>query len=118
MMEYIIDKDLDSIFDVVDTGHRHDGCCYKDIENYFKYFIMIAQKYKIYNYDILNFIEDIKKELSLKSFGRSFFILDICGIYEKELKKLIMVNVNKLDEFVVKHLKQIKKNNEMYSTVK
>ena len=111
MTEDIINDDLDSIYDFISTGHRREGCSYEDIENYFEYLIKIAYKYKIYNNEILNFIEDIKKELIDKSFDSSFFILNINKIYEKKLKKLIMTNINKFDELIIKNSKQISQKN-------
>jgi hypothetical protein len=109
-MEDIINKDLESIFDFIYTGHRREGCSHKDIKKYFEHFITIAYKYVIYNYKILNFIKNIKKKLSSNFFDCSFFILETYKFYENKLKNLIMANVNKLNEFVVEHLRRISIN--------
>jgi len=103
-MEKKIDVDLDKIFDHVNTGHRRDGCEYVDILEYFKYFIMVTQKYKIYNYEILYLIKDIEN-IKIKSLDRSFFILQTYKIYEDKLKKLILINTNKFDKFILNHVK-------------
>lgn len=105
-MENIIDTDLNNIFDYVNTGHRHDGCDYMHIQEYFKYFIIVAQKYKIYNFEISYLIEDIKK-INIKLTDRSFFILQTYKIYENKLKKLVLMNTDKFDKFIFNHIKKI-----------
>ena len=94
-----LDLDLDNIFDYVSTGHRYSGYNHTNVENYFKYFIIVAQKYKIYNYQIQILIEHVQK-INFKLVDKAFFILKMYTVYENELKKLILTNTNKLNKFI------------------
>jgi|688.fasta_scaffold551507_2 hypothetical protein len=102
-MEHMINDDLDNIFNHVSTGDRREGCDDTHIREYFKYFIVVAEKYKIYNCEIPRLIEDIKN-INIKLLDTSFFILQTYRIYENELRELILENTDKLDKFIFGHI--------------